>query len=389
MWVPWDDFAMIAGVDGVATLEIAALGVHRVISPAGVLPQAAWKLDADPDRRHPEEIHIEVESLNIDSASMRQLEEEQGGDPARVGARIAEIVRERGKMQNPVTGSGGMLIGRVGWIGTGSGAAALAARAGVSPGDRVATLVSLTLTPLHLRRVVRVDLARHQVDVEGTAVVFASGALAPLARYRLPDRLALAVLDVAGAAPQTLRLAGPGDRVLILGAAGKSGLLCAAAARRRVGAQGVVVGVEAPPKNEASRAGLEAARRLGYFSVLVESDATDAVAMAAAVTPHAAGRQRTAGGAGVGSDLGYDLVISCVNVEHAEMAAILAARPRGRVYFFSMATSFARAALGAEGISKDVDLLIGNGYCDGHAEATFQLLADEPALRDELARRFV
>jgi L-erythro-3,5-diaminohexanoate dehydrogenase len=70
------------------------------------------------------------------------------------------------------------------------------------------------------------------------------------------------------------------------------------------------------------------------------------------------------------------------------MGAIQCVLHRGLVYFFTMATSFSRAALGAEGVSKDVDMLVGNGYCEGHAEATLDLLRAEPALRAELERRF-
>src|SRR5688572_23544972 len=191
-----------------------ALGAHRVREPAGSLPQAAWRLDADPrpERRDPHEIHIAVSTLNIDSASMRQIAEEQGGDAGRVGARVLEIVGERGKLQNPVTGSGGMLLGRVTWIG--EAAAATAERCGVRVGDRIATLVSLTLTPLHLSRVERVRLDAHQIDVEGNAIVFASGTMARMPED-LPERVALALFDIAGAAPQVSRLSAPGDDVQI------------------------------------------------------------------------------------------------------------------------------------------------------------------------------
>lgn len=350
-----------------------AYGSHRVISPAGALPQAAERLDADPARRELDEIHIAVETLNVDSASMRQIEEEQEHDAGRVAARILEIVGERGKMQNPVTGSGGMLLGRVSWIG--AGAAAAAARQGVAVGDRVATLVSLTLTPLWLEKITRVSLETHQVDCVGNAVIFTSGCLAKLPDD-LPERLALGALDVAGAAPQVLRLASPGDAVLILGAGGKSGLLCAAAARRRVGPEGVVVGVETYAPAAA------AARGLGHCDAVVEADATDPLALFHAATSLAPGRIDLRGRGG------FDLVVSCVNVAGAEMAAILCTRQRGRIYFFSMATSFARAALGAEGITKDVDMYVGNGYCEGHAAATLDLLRGEPALRAELERRF-
>jgi L-erythro-3,5-diaminohexanoate dehydrogenase len=344
---------------GVKHLE--SLGCHRVVEPRGALPQAAERLDADPARRHPDEIHIDVETLNVDSASFRQIEEEQRGDPERIARRIVEIVNARGKLQNPVTGSGGMLLGRVAWIG--AAAAATATRCGVAVGDRVATLVSLTLTPLRIERVLRVRPESHQVDVAGTAVLFTSGTLARMPAD-LPERLALALFDVAGAAPQVARLAAPGQRILVLGAGGKSGLLASVAARRRVGEAGTVVGVE-PHAGAAA-----AARALGIFTDVFEVSAADPVACVA----------RTGDG--------YDLVVSCVNVAGAELAAILATRPRGRVYFFSMSTSFARAALGAEGVARDVDLYIGNGYCEGHAEATLALVRDEPALKAELSRRF-
>jgi L-erythro-3,5-diaminohexanoate dehydrogenase len=83
-----------------------------------------------------------------------------------------------------------------------------------------------------------------------------------------------------------------------------------------------------------------------------------------------------------------DVTFSCVNVQDAELAAVLATRERGVVYFFAMSTSFTRAALGAEGVSKDVDLFIGNGYAVGHAEHTLELLRSVPALRALFQRRY-
>src|SRR5262252_3730586 len=124
-------------------------GAHRVIEPLGALPQAAFRLDPQTRDVDAGELVIEVEVLNVDSASFRQIEESCGGDPAAMAARVREIVAARGKLENPVTGSGGMLLGRVS---PKSGARALA-RFGVAPGERVATLVSLTLTPLSIARV--------------------------------------------------------------------------------------------------------------------------------------------------------------------------------------------------------------------------------------------
>jgi L-erythro-3,5-diaminohexanoate dehydrogenase len=60
---------------------------------------------------------------------------------------------------------------------------------------------------------------------------------------------------------------------------------------------------------------------------------------------------------------------------------VLATRDGGTVVFFSMATSFTAAALGAEGLAADVTMLIGNGYVPGHAAAALDLVRAEPGVR--------
>jgi L-erythro-3,5-diaminohexanoate dehydrogenase len=70
-----------------------------------------------------------------------------------------------------------------------------------------------------------------------------------------------------------------------------------------------------------------------------------------------------------------------VDVPGCEHGAVLATADRGTVIFFSMATSFSAAALGAEGLAADVTMLVGNGYVPGHAELALDLLREEPAVR--------
>jgi L-erythro-3,5-diaminohexanoate dehydrogenase len=333
-----------------------------VVSPRGALPQPADVLDASGTTLYETEIVVDVETLNVDAASFRQMEEATGGDADAVGRLVLETVRRRGKQHNPVTGSGGMLLGTVRHVG------ALVGQRGVRPGDRIATLASLSLTPLALTAVRAVRPASAQVDVEGVAYVFASAPFAKLPSD-MPERLALAVLDVAGAAPQVARLANPGDSVVVLGAGGKSGLLCAAEARRRVGPTGRVLGLEASPRFADD---LEA---LGLCDHVEVVDARDPVQVRDAVLPRTDGR-------------GADLTLSCVNVPGVELSAIVATRDRGKVYFFAMSTSFTAAALGAEGIGKDVDLYIGNGYAHGHADHTLALVRSHYPLATLLAARY-
>lgn len=336
-------------------------GTHRVIEPLGCLPQAAWRIDnALP--LHPTEMRIDVEVLNIDAASFTQMKEAAGNAPDGVANLIRQTVEARGKQHNPVTGSGGMLVGTVAQIGDDYDGPVHAA-----VGDRVATLVSLSLTPLHLSAIHRVHLDRDQVVVSGHAILFSSG-IAAVLPSDLPRDLALAALDVAGAPAQTARLVRPGMSVGILGT-GKSGLLCAAMARRILGPSGRVLGIAHRPEF------LAPAVDLGYVDTPIVADARNPVAVLEAV--HAA----TDGAL-------LDLTLNTTNVPGTEMATVVATRNGGVAYYFNMATSFTAAALGAEGIGKDVTLLIGNGYTPGHADLTLDLLRSDPGLMRHFIDRF-
>ena len=330
-------------------------GTHRVIEPKGVLTQAAWKIDNDMTKHYSNEIICDVISLNIDSASFTQIEEACGGDEQKIGEMIMGIVAERGKQQNPVTGSGGMFIGKVAYIGED-----LKDR-DLKVGDKIASLVSLSLTPLKIVKILAIHKDIDRVDIIGQAVLFESGIYA-----KLPDDmsepLALAALDVAGAPAQARKLPKEGDSVLILGANGKSGVLCGYEAMKKVGPKGNVVGVVRNP------AQVPALMELGVYNKVIVASATEPIAVLDAALAANDGKE-------------YDISICCVNIESCEMSAILPVRDDGIVYFFSMATSFTKAALGAEGIGKDVTMIIGNGYTKDHAEITLNVLRENEKLR--------
>ena len=92
-------------------------------------------------------------------------------------------------------------------------------------GDKIATLVSLSLTPLRIDKIKEIRADVDQVDIDGKAILFESGIYAKIPTD-MPEKLALSALDVAGAPAQTAKLCKPGDTVLIIGAGGKSGMLC-------------------------------------------------------------------------------------------------------------------------------------------------------------------
>ncbi|PID28466.1 MAG: L-erythro-3,5-diaminohexanoate dehydrogenase [Candidatus Cloacimonadota bacterium] len=342
-------------------------GTHRVIEPENVLPQPARKVDNDMSEIRNNEMKIDVIRLNIDSASFHQIYNKlkaQGEEDLEkaFAEHVIELTDRTGKHKNEDTGSGGMLIGTVKEIGPD-----FEMKEKVKVGDKVATLVSLSLTPLKVNKVKKVYLDRDQVDIEGEAILFSSGIYAKLPED-MDENLALSVLDVAGAPAQVERLVSPGDNVLILGANGKSGVLCNAIAKERAGVSGKVIGLcmLEKEKEECLASGCDEA---------IAGDARDAISVMKAVKEKTDGKMA-------------DVVINCVNVEDTEMASIMACRDRGKVYFFSMATSFTKAALGAEGIGADVDMIIGNGYAANHALISLELLRRNPFLMKLFKERY-
>ncbi|MFW5474109.1 L-erythro-3,5-diaminohexanoate dehydrogenase [Knoellia sp. CPCC 206450] len=368
------------------TTSSSPLGVHRVLEPAGEsLPQAARVLDASPELWD-DEVRIDVETLNLDAASYRQLHDKHGGDGDAIRAEVLEIVRTRGKMQNPVTGSGGMLIGTVAEVGPRS-------TLGLAAGDRVATLVSLSLTPLAITDgLERWDGSGERVPAAGHAVLFGRSIAAKLPEDLSPE-LALMVMDVCGAPALVARTVrsyagraapvpnspippgphasavpeegnwrvghgGEGPSVVVLGGAGKSGSLSLAAAADAGATRRVAV-----VRDEAEAALLEGTDLATH---VVVADARSPLGLSEAL-------------AAVGGPA--HLTVVCVDVTGCEQPAILATAEGGTVIFFSMATNFAAAALGAEGLAADVTMLVGNGYVPGHAAYALDLLRGNPSVR--------
>ena len=330
-------------------------GTHRVIEPIGVLPQPALKIDNDMEI-YDNEILIDVQTLNIDSASFTQIREQAGGDEEEIKKIMKGIVEERGKHQNPVTGSGGMLIGTVEKIGS-----ALEGKTDLKVGDKLATLVSLSLTPLRIDEFLEIRQDVDQVDIKGKAILFESGIYAVLPED-LPENLALSVLDVAGAPAQTAKLVKPGDTVVVLGGTGKSGMLCLYEAKKRAGVTGTVICVGSRDKTIART------KEAGLADYYIKADATNAVDLMNKVKEITNGKMA-------------DLVINTVNIPNTEMTSILLTKDRGTVYFFSMATNFTKAALGAEGVGKDITMIIGNGYTKDHAAISLELMRESEVLR--------
>ncbi len=339
-----------------------AFGLHRVLDAKRCLPQASDKLD----NRLPiysNEILLNVEVLNIDAASFMQMEEETGKNASAIGDIVMENTKTRGKQQNRVTGSGGMLVGSVAQIGSD-----YCGPLKCKVGDRVASLVSLTLTPLHLASIRNVRLANHQIEVQGHAVLFETSIAAKIPT-NFEETVAMAIFDVAGAPKTTYDLSKPKQRLVVIGGGGKAGILSCVAARKKMGRGGKIIAIEpfaAAAKDLAA---------LGVCDEILALDATDPIAVRQGIEKATKGKMA-------------DLVVNVASVPNTENSALLSVAPRGKILFFSMATSFSKVTLGAEGIALQAQLLLGNGYAPNHAKFAIELVRTNPKLYELFRRRY-
>lgn len=339
--------------------KLCRFGTHRVIYPLGSLPQTAEKIDNQMVCLD-NEILIDVETLNIDSASFTQIREVCNDDLDKMSEMILDIVETKGKMQNPVTGSGGMLLGKIKEIGKDY-------KTDASIGDKIASLVSLSLTPLQIDEIISIDLTKDQVNIKGQAILFETGIFSVIPKD-LPADIVLSALDVCGAPTQVNKLVKKGDSVLILGVAGKSGILSAYQAKKNAGKEGKVIGLI---HSEDKRADLE---KLNVCDYIIVGDARNPMEVYDNVLE-------------LNGDL-VDVTINVVNVSNTEMTSILPTKKTGTVYFFSMATSFTKSALGAEGIASEALMIIGNGYTKDHAEFTLNILRESKPVYDLFVERY-
>jgi L-erythro-3,5-diaminohexanoate dehydrogenase len=334
-------------------------GFHRVLNEEGVLPQGAKKLDNDFSKKYDNEYLIEVEKLNIDAASFKQIRESVNSDKVKMSQKIMDIVKEKGKMQNPVTGSGGVLIGTVTEVGS------AIKNPKFKVGEKIVTLVSLSLTPLKLEKVTDLDMSKDRVFVEGKAVLFESGIAAAI-DPNLPEDLSMSLLDVAGAPAQAKKLVQPNTDIVVLGT-GKSGLLVIAQARKQIG-NGKIIAIDLFDTNKEF---LLKNNYVDHFIIANAKKPVDVYNKIKEVLPELA-----------------DLVINTANVPDTEMASILPVKDDGIVYLFNMASNFQKAALGAEGVVKDATIIVGNGYAKNHAVITMDLVKNDPVLLELFMKKY-
>ncbi len=327
--------------------DLCSYGLYRSIEPLNSLPQPAWKIDNDMAIRN-HEILVSVDIININSVSFTQIVESEGGDKKKISERIIGIIEERGKLHNPVTGTGGMFYGEVKKIGD-----AYPNHHDIKVGDKIISLASLTLTPIRIKKILDIDMNFAQLKVEGEAIMFGN---APLIKppEGLPLKLLIATLDEAGAPTQTYNIIKKNDNVLIMGAGEKAGLLCAFAARKKIGRSGGLFGTVNSIESK------NLLDKYDIFTDLIVCDASDLNKVLSETKKR--------------DWVQFDTVINCINLTGSETTSLILTKNHGRIFFPGLDSNYKMTALMAEGVSKDIEIIPYKGYINGHAQFTIELL---------------
>ena len=331
-------------------------GIARSIEPKASLPQPAWKIDNTMKLR-PSEILIDVKIININLVSFNEILEEAEFQEEQIKKRIVDIIEERGKLHNPVTGTGGMFYGKVLEMGE-----EYPNKYNLATGDEIVSLTSLSLTPIKLEKIIAIDYEAAQLEVEAKCILFANSPVIKKPED-LPLKLVVNALDEAGAPCRTNQIVKKNQSVLILGANGKIGMLCAYAARDRLAGTGKLIGIVKAPQSK------EQVEKYRVFDQVLQIDASNVVDFCELDDSHLEG---------------YDIVINCVNSPNTELACLLAVKNKGIIYFASLSSDYKLTSLTAEGIGKEITLIPYTGYLEGHADYTLDLIRKYHELQEVL-----
>ncbi|MDR0570898.1 MAG: sigma 54-interacting transcriptional regulator [Clostridiales Family XIII bacterium] len=345
-------------------------GAGRVEEPLNGIPVAAWKLDNGPELREGE-LRVRVKRLKLEDASFKQICSECGYDRDKVKEKIIDIVKKRGKLHNPATGSGGILCGVVDEVGPGYGKKNL-----FKAGDRVISLTSLAATPLHISHVDAIDFSYGMATVEGHAILSSQN---PVIHepYDLPSNYTLFALEGASSLHSVYRLAAEGEaeRFLIFSSDLLSAALYSAALRKAVTAgRGENAAKSCRVVAALDKRSLERIADKDIRCVL--GDFVDEVFIIDILSPIKSYEEILAKEKAL-----FDFSVNCADLMGAEAVGVLLTERNGSVNFTSFINNLNLALLFAEALGKEVSIRALGEYTYGYKDFTLGLLRE---IKDKL-----
>ena len=333
--------------------ELNSYGTQRVIEPKYVLPTSAWRLDNSRDIYH-DEMRIEVSRVHLEITSFKEICLEANDNEERIKQKIMDIVIRRGKLHNPVTDTGGLLAGRVSEIGEG-----YSNKKNFKPGEEVICNASLTSIPLYIDRIISVDRAFGQIEVEGYCIVAKD---VPVIRKpeNLPLDLLMYILNESGTIFRISSTAVGKKKFLIVGNNLLSNLLFGYAIRKVAREDAEIVCLLDKKTEMVIKGGRiddlvkRVFNQIYYLDILKPLECIEKIQ----------------------GDGAFDVSVNCADIQGAETINILATKSGGTVIFANLINNYNIALYITEAISRQLDIRCADGYLEAYDEFDFQIVRD-------------
>ncbi len=328
-------------------------GMNRVLEPQHVLPTSAWRLD-NSRAIGPGEIRVDLRRIHIEGTSFKQICMEANNQEQRIRQKIIDIVIRRGKLHNPVTDTGGLLYGTVAEIGE-----EYENKKGFTPGDEVLCNASLASVPIYIDKILSVDRAFGQVEVEGYAILYNE---LPLVRRPegIPINLLLFAFDESGTLYRISNTAVGKRKFLVVGNNLLSNLLFGHAIRK-VAREDAEVVCLLDKKTD----------------MVLKGDSIDELISKVFTEVHRVDILKPMEClADLKADALFDLSVNCADIPGAETINILATKSGGTVVFANLINNYNIALYITEAISRQLDIRCADGYLEAYDEFDIEIVKD-------------
>lgn len=328
-------------------------GTNRVLEPQYVLPTSAWRLD-NSRSISAGEIRVDIKRIHIEGTSFKQICLEANDNDQRIKQKIMDIVIRRGKLHNPVTDTGGLFYGTVSEIG-----AEYDNKKNFKPGEEVVCNASLASVPIYIDKILSIDRAYGQIELEGYAILYDE---VPLVRRPegIPIDLLLFAFNESGTLYRISNTAVGKKKFLIVGNNLLSNLLFGYAVRK-VAREDAEVVCLLDRKTDTVLKGKsidDLSRRVftevHYVDILKPMECLS----------------------GLNADSLFDLSINCADIPGAETINILATKSGGTVVFANLINNYNIALYITESISRQLDIRCADGYLEAYDEFDIEIVKD-------------
>ncbi|MDD6882041.1 MAG: sigma 54-interacting transcriptional regulator [Firmicutes bacterium] len=328
-------------------------GKRRVLEPQHVLPTSAWKLDNNRNI-YPDELRVSIKRIHLEGTGFKQICTESNNDDKRIKQNIIDIIIRRGKLHNPISDTGGLVMGVVEEIGKDYDN-----QKGLKVGDLVICNASAASMPMYIEDIISVDKAFHQVEAKGYVIVHN---LIPVVKAPedMPHDILMFAFDQSGTPFRLKSLIGDKKKFLIVGDSMITNLLYGYVIRRELGVD-CVIKCLLDKRSNTIIAGK------GIDDLI--SEVFDEVSFLDILKPVECMEK-------IGEESLYDLSVNCAEIPGAETINILATKPGGTVLFANLINNLNIALYITESLSKSLDVRGAEGYLEGYNEFDVELVKE-------------